>query len=361
MRIGHVISPGPLAGAENVVLQGCEALASSGHAICLVILVERRCPQHAQELSAAARARGIPVRTVSVGGRLDLRALSHLRETLASSNSEVVHAHGYKALLYSMLARPRAARLVVTHHGETGHDRVARFYEALARALYRWVDCVFTVSGATTEELVGGGVPRSKLKTVPNPVSLRPPKAKAEGNPSDGALLFVGRLSEEKGLGVLLRALAASRECEDFTLDVAGDGPCADRWKALGASLGLNGRVRWLGKRDDVPDLLAGAGALVLPSLREGLPLAVLEAASFGVPVVASRVGGVPEAVWEGESAMLVEPGDIKAWSSALEALPEEAERLRQGARERAPEIRARHAPERWAELTTQHYREVVR
>ena len=360
MRVSHVISPGPIAGAENVVLQGCSALVRSGHTLHLVVLAERRCPQHGEQLVTAARALDIPVRTVEVGGRLDLRALFRLHETLEALDSEVVHAHGYKALVYSMLAQPGRSGLVVTHHGETGHDKAARFYELLARALYRRVDCVFTVSEATAEALVSQGVPRHKLKTVPNPVSLPPPKAAGPRARSDSALLFVGRLSEEKGLDVLLRALASSRARDELTLDVAGDGPCAARWKALGVRLGLKDRIRWLGMRDDVPDLLAEAGVLVLPSLREGLPLAVLEAASCGVPIVASRVGGVPEAVWEGETAMLVAPGDIEAWSTALETLPEETARLREAARQRAPEIRARHAPERWAELTTQLYREVA-
>lgn len=360
MRVSHVMSPGPIAGAENVVLQGCAALLDQGHVLSLIILTEARCPRHGEQFAAAARARGVPVQSVTVDGRLDLRALAALRATLKAADAEVVHAHGYKALVYAMLARPRSTRLAVTHHGETGHDSLARFYEALARVLYRRVDCVFTVSNATTDALVGAGVPRAKLKTVPNPVSLPPPSDRVTHDHPDGTLLFVGRLSEEKGLDILLRALASSRAPEQLTLNVAGDGPCADRWKALGTKLGLNGKVRWLGMRDDVADLLAGAQVLVLPSLREGLPLAVLEAASCGVPVLASRVGGVPEAVWEGETAVLLAPGDIEAWSKALEALPGQTDQLQKAARRRAPEVRARHAPKRWAELTSQYYCEVA-
>lgn len=359
MRVSHLIAPGPIAGAENVVLQGCEALAKAGHDVVLIVMAEARCPEHADQLSSAARDREIPVRIVDVAGRVDLRALHRLRRMLRELDSEIVHAHGYKALSYALLSKPTAARLFVTHHGETGHDGKARLYEGLARALYRRVDCVFTVSDATTKSLVERGVPRSKLRTVPNPVSLAP-ATEPKCEPKDGALLFVGRLSEEKGLDVLLRALASSSS-DELTVDVAGDGPCAGQWKELGASLGLEDRVRWLGRRDDVPDLLANAGGLVLPSLREGLPLAVLEAASCGVPVVASRVGGVPEAVWEDETAMLVTPGDIGAWSNALRSWPERATTLRQAARERAAEVRARHAPDRWADLTTRHYREVAR
>ena len=361
MRISHVIAPGVMAGAENVVLQGCAALLASGHDLCLLVVVDKRCPQHGEKLLEAARIRGIPAEPLEVGGRLDLGAVMKLRAAFKAQRAEVVHAHGYKALVYTMLARNRKLALVVTHHGETGHDALARFYERLARTLYGQVDCVFAVSSATTEQLVAAGVRRAKLRTVPNPVSLPAPSSAREPSPSEGALLFVGRLSEEKGLDVLLRALASSRAPKQLMLDVAGDGPRAGEWKALAASLGLDARVRWLGLRSDIPELLAEAQALVLPSLREGLPLAVLEAASCEVPVLASRVGGVPEAVWEGETAMLVAPGDVDAWSRALEALPAQTETLRIGARRRGAEVRARHAPERWAELTAQHYREVAR
>ncbi len=361
MRLSHVIAPGPMAGAENVVLQGCDALLRSGQALSLVVMVDSRCPEHAARFGEAARARGIPVERLPVRGRVDLHAVMKLRAATKAQKTQVIHAHGYKALAYALLARPKGTALVVTHHGETGHDRVARFYESLARALYRRVDRVFSVSEATTRWLVSAGVRADKLRTVPNPVSLPAPDPFAEKECRKGALLFVGRLSREKGLDVLLRALASPCVPTELTLDVAGDGPCADEWKALAESSGLGGRVRWLGMRPDVPELLAKTQALVLPSLREGLPLAVLEAASCEIPVVASRVGGVPEAVWEDETAILVAPGDVDAWARALQELPSRLEVLRQGARRRGAEVRERHAPERWAELMLEEYREVTK
>lgn len=361
MRVSHIIAPGQMAGAENVVLQGCAALLAKGHTLCLHVIVDERCAHFGEQFIAAAGVKGIPTRPLRVAGRLDVRAIIELRKTLKVQGAKVVHAHGYKALVYALLARSSCSSLVATHHGETQHDRLARCYEGLARSLYSRVDRVFAVSNATTEALVAAGVPRARLGTVPNPVSLPAPNSDTESGRSEGALLFVGRLSEEKGLDVFLRALASSRAPEKFTLDVAGDGPCAEEWKTLSDGLGLGPRVRWLGVRHDIPDLLSKAEALVLPSRREGLPLAVLEAASCDVPVLASRVGGVPEAVWDGESALLVAPADVEAWSKALEDLPSEIETLREGARRRGPEVRERHSPERWAELTTQHYHEVAR
>lgn len=364
MRVVHLMAPGPIAGAENVVLHGCAALAERGDDLSLLVMVEERCPEHGRAFLAAARDRGIPADELRVRGRLDLGAMTRLRAVVRESGAELVHAHGYKALIYASLAA--RAPVVVTHHGETGHDRLARLYEGLARWVYRRVDLVFAVSTVTAELLANAGVPASKIRVVPNPVALQPVATHPDHADSDSSelrLLFVGRLSEEKGLDVLLRALAASNVSSNVSrsmrLDVAGDGPCRAAWMRLADELGLGERVRWLGIRRDVPVLLSRSHVLVLPSRREGLPLVVLEATSSGVPVLASRVGGVPEAVWEGENAVLVRAEDVSAWSNALEALPEQVVELQAGARRRAPEVRARHAPSEWAARTASAYSEI--
>ncbi|MEM7434228.1 MAG: glycosyltransferase [Myxococcota bacterium] len=353
------MAPGPIAGAENVVLEGCAALTHEGHDLVLLVMSEQRCPEHGERFLEEARMRGIAARDIRVRGRIDVRALRDLRRSIDRAAPEVVHVHGYKALVYTFLACPNRFPLVVTHHGETGHDRAARLYEGLARRLYRRVSRVFAVSERTADALADAGVPRSKLRTVPNPIALPSEEVPGLTDPDDLRLLFVGRLSEEKGLDVLLQALAAPGIAEGLVLDVAGDGPCRASWTQLAKSLGLDERVRWLGMRRDVPELLGRSSILVLPSRREGLPLAVLEATSRGVPALASRVGGIPEAVWEGENAILLEPGHVDAWISQLLRLPDRIGTLREGARRRAHEVVERHAPATWAARTTACYEEL--
>jgi glycosyltransferase involved in cell wall biosynthesis len=114
------------------------------------------------------------------------------------------------------------------------------------------------------------------------------------------------------------------------TLAFVGDGPLRQPVEALVAELGLTGRVTLMGARRDVPDILARAGIFVLATLWEGLPLAVIEAMMSGVPVVASNVGGVAEAVQHGATGLLVPPGDAGALSDALRALLDDAERRRE-------------------------------
>jgi glycosyltransferase involved in cell wall biosynthesis len=128
-------------------------------------------------------------------------------------------------------------------------------------------------------------------------------------------VVAVARLSEQKGLDVLLRALP---EVEHVDLAVAGDGPDRAALAELAASLGVDARVRFLGRRADVAALLAAADAFVLPSRREGQPLALLEAMAAGRPIVATAVPGVDELVEDGATALLVPPDDPAALAGAL-------------------------------------------
>jgi glycosyltransferase involved in cell wall biosynthesis len=135
-------------------------------------------------------------------------------------------------------------------------------------------------------------------------------------------LLFVGLLVERKGVHLLLDALAVAPA--HLRLTVVGDGPQRADLEARAAALGLDGRVRFLGFRSDVPDLLAAADAFVLPSLMEQQPLVLIEAMGSGLPVVATRVGGVPDLVGDaGPSGgtLVVPPGDVGALGAALTRL----------------------------------------
>jgi glycosyltransferase involved in cell wall biosynthesis len=139
----------------------------------------------------------------------------------------------------------------------------------------------------------------------------------------------VGNLIERKGHAVLLHALAAigGRGTHvPWRLAIAGEGVERPRLEALTREYGLTDRVRLLGARNDIPDLQAGADVFVMPSLWEGLPLAVLEAMVAGKPIVASRTSGIPEAIEDGRQGVLVPPGDVQALADALWRLMNEPE-----------------------------------
>ncbi|HEX2164819.1 MAG TPA: glycosyltransferase family 4 protein [Thermoanaerobaculia bacterium] len=234
---------------------------------------------------------------------------------------------------------------------------------ALGTLAARLADRVLAPSAATAAEVARDyGV--AAVGVLPNvtgglPVPVAAVRAPAELPP--GYLLFVGRLRIRKGVEVLLAALdllRRRREPEVPLLAIAGDGEHRPALEAAAARLGLeDSAVRFLGRADAarVRALLAGARALVVPSTYEGMPLVVLEAMEAGVPVVASRVSGIPEVVVDGETGWLVPPEDASALADVLvEAVADPAEAARRGeaGRGRVEHLyRPRNAAERWRQV----------
>lgn len=202
-------------------------------------------------------------------------------------------------------------------------------------------------------------VPPEHLVVIPNSLEVaaaeaaaasRPPSRRELGVGDDEFLwVAVGRLHPQKDHATLLAAFArlvARRPTA--RLRIAGDGALLGELEALAGRLGVDGTARLIGLRDDVPRVLAAADALVLASAWEGLPNAVMEAMAAALPVVATRVGGVPELVDDGRTGLLVPPGDPDALRAAMARvmdLPAE-ERAKMGGRGRA-EVVGRFAPAR--------------
>jgi glycosyltransferase involved in cell wall biosynthesis len=245
----------------------------------------------------------------------------------------------------------------------------APFQIALGRLTARSVDLVLAPSAATAAEIRRDYGVRD-VAVVPNvtgglPVEPEAPAAPAAEDAEErGYLLFVGRLRLRKGVEVLLEALRRLRDAPDAGLAprlwIAGDGEHraalerAAAERGLDGSDGSDGSVRFLGRcgAPRVRALLRGAAALVVPSIYEGMPLVVLEAMEAGVPVVASRVSGIPEVVEDGVTGWLVAPEDPAGLAAALgEALgsPDEAKRRGEAGRRRVDErYRPVHAAAAW-------------
>ena len=164
--------------------------------------------------------------------------------------------------------------------------------------------------------VVSWGVPEERVTVLPNPAP-RPDEAAAVELDARPALVFAGRLTTAKDLGVLLRAL---RGVPDATLSIVGDGADRAALEALATDLDLSARVRFFGARPraEVLGLMAAADAFVLTSAWENFPHGLVEALAMGTPVIATRVGGVPEIVTDGENGLLVDPGDEQAFAAAV-------------------------------------------
>jgi glycosyltransferase involved in cell wall biosynthesis len=214
---------------------------------------------------------------------------------------------------------------------------------ALRRAAH-----VFCPSAYLAELVVSWGIPAARVSVLPNPVPEPPklaPRAelRARFGMNGPTLAFAGRLTTPKALEVGLEALART----DASLFVAGEGPDAARLERLAGELGLGSQVRFLGAQDRgaVLELFHAADAALLSSRWENFPHSVVEALAVGTPVVATRVGGVPEIVADEENGLLVPADDAGALADAVRRILEPATRERLAAA--APASVERFAPER--------------
>ena len=262
----------------------------------------------------------------------DLAALFEVMGLLRKVRPHLLHAHSSKAgFVGRVAARALGVKSLFTAHGwaftegvPEGRKRVALVMERLAGRLG---DLVIAVSRYDRELALRHGVlPPERIRVVPNGVPDVPERATPGREPP--RIVMVARFAPQKDHALLLRALSGLRDLP-WSLDLVGEGPLLEEVRTLAGRLGLEDRVRFWGKRKDVAEVLAQAQVFALASRWEGLPLSVLEAMRAGLPVVATDVGGVREAVEEGVTGYLVPRGDEVALRERLRRLLEDP-RLRE-------------------------------
>ncbi|MFF5175424.1 glycosyltransferase family 4 protein [Micromonospora sp. NPDC000089] len=269
-------------------------------------------------------ARFAPVEIPASPTPADARAVAALRRVLADEHAQVVHAHGLRAGLVAVLARP-AAPLVVTWHNAVLAGGVRGQLSRLAeRTVARSARVALGASADLVERAAALGAADARLAPVAAP-DLPPPRrrraaVRAEFGvaPDQPLILSVGRLHPQKRYDVLVDAAARWRtRVPPPAVVIAGSGPAylpvAARISATRAPVTL------LGHRTDVADLLAGADLALVTSDWEARQLFAQEALRAGVPLVATAVGGLPELV--GDAAVLVPPGDVDAVDAAVRSL----------------------------------------
>ncbi len=212
-----------------------------------------------------------------------------------------------------------------------------RILQALRRAT-RVVAITDDIAQEARRELL---IPGERIVRLPNGVDLRRFRPRPGGTVADLRVVFVGRLSAQKRVDVLLEAFARLPQ-DDVGLLLVGDGPARASLEAQARALGIAGRVQFRGLVSDPLPELRNARVFVLPSIAEGASNALLEALATGVPCVATRLPGTAELVRDGEHALLVPPADVEALSAALARVlgdPDLARRLSEAGRQRAAEF----------------------
>jgi glycosyltransferase involved in cell wall biosynthesis len=281
-----------------------------------------------------------PVTALGVPSGLRPRLIAMLARLFRRWRPSVVHTHDQRALFYAGPAAwlTRVPMIVHTRHGRDIHatPRQAAIFRRLSRLVSRFV----CVSAEVAELSRAQGIAGSGLRIILNGIDTT--RFGFRGPDPAGPIVTVARLSPEKDVANLVRATAmAARRVAELRVEVAGGGPCLEDVKRLAAELGVGDRITFLGEIRDVPAVLTRARMFVLPSRSEGIPLTVLEAMACGVPVVATRVGGLPEVVEDGVTGVLVSAADPAALADTMVEMwndPDGRVRMGRAARRRAEE-----------------------
>lgn len=282
-------------------------------------------------IGAYARQIGVPTVDIPCSGDLDLAFIPRLARTLRAQHADLVHLHSRRGadVLGALAARLAGVPAVLSRRVD---NREARLWAALK---YRLPARVVTISQGIAEVLTDCGVDAQRLRVVRSAVDPAPwtqaetrTALRAEfGLPAQGLIAgVVAQLIERKGHRVLLQALRQLRDSGALAADALhllcfGQGPLHDTLIAETAALGLAHCVHFVGFRRDLARWMGALDLLVHPAHMEGLGVSLLQASSAGVPIIASRAGGMPEAVRDGENGLLVPPGNAAALAAALARL----------------------------------------
>jgi len=325
VKVLQLISSGGYYGAENMLLNLCASQQKAGCQNSLMIFYNVHAPN--VEFYERARRSGLSVRMVHCQGRADWRAVRQIQECIQEDRIQLLHTHGYKADLYGYVAARRSGKpIVATCHNWVGGTAALSIYNHLDRMALKRFHGLAAVSDSVAERLLASGVPARKIRTIANGIDVqtferaRPlPVLNFNGSKVIG---MVARLDLQKGFEYLLRA---ARELRDVfpTLKVVivGEGPDRTAIENMIQRFGLQSNVILAGQHSDMPAIYAAMDVFVLPSLNEGLPMTILEAMAASKPVIATRVGAIPKVIQDGETGLLVDPGDTDGLRSALARL----------------------------------------
>ncbi len=348
-------------GPENLILAISAALAARGVRYIIVNLWDGTPPQ--VELHDEALRRGLESHVVATRSSFDPGLLPALAGTLRRLKPDIIHTHDFKSEMATLALAPAIRRPVVTsYYGRLAINSLfLRIEDWLRLVAFRRFTYIFANSTPLRQELAAWHISPDRTTLLPSFVdthAIRPPSPEERAlarealgiAPEQPVLATIARISINKGHRYMIEAMVAIREQFPDALylvpgegDMAwhGDGGLRGELERMAQGLGLGEQVRFLGYMPDVRPVLAAADLVVSPSLREGMQVSLIEAMAAATPIVATAVGGTPDAVADGETGLLVPPADPSALAEAVIRLLHNPETMRRmGA---AGRIRAEH------------------
>jgi len=356
MRVLYLIDSLAGGGAESVLANLINHLTQNAPQVeCEVATLYPTSEKYLKE-------KKFPVRCLGLTTKYSPKGILQLNQLLSKHRYDIVHVHLFPANYYAAITSLHFPHLswVYTEHNVWNRRRQLSPLRMVETLVYSRFDRIVAVS-----ELVAANLKcwiptvASRLHVIPNSVPV--PKLKVNEraiDPDFATVLFAGRLERAKGIDILLEAFA------DVTIPskllLAGEGSLRAVLEEQAVELGIHNRVEFLGFRLDLQHLMAQADCVVLPSLWEGLPMVILEAMALGTPVIASKVGGIPEVIEDKVTGRLVPPEDPISLTNALAEVLSDKQKLRamgQKARERIMEC---YSVETLCQRTLALYTEVL-
>jgi glycosyltransferase involved in cell wall biosynthesis len=324
-------------GPEKTILNSPRYIGD-GYEMRLGYLRPRNDPDY--DLPERAAAAGVTLVDIPESGAADLGAVRRVSREIREFQPHLIHAHDYKTNLLSvLLGKWHRVPAVTTVHGYVTRTAKLNRYYAIDRWSLKRMQHVIAVSEDIFAQVRRMGVRADRCSLIHNAIdsdTFRPRQAKHDAKerlmlPSDRLVVgAVGRLSAEKGFDILIRA--ADRLLDEgvpLQLLIVGEGPARTELERQISKCRHSEQIRLLGHCRDVMTIYEAMDAFVLSSLREGLPNALLEAMAMQTPVVATRIAGVPRVIADGESGLLVPPGNEQTLVDAMRRLLTD-ERLRE-------------------------------
>jgi glycosyltransferase involved in cell wall biosynthesis len=381
LRVVAVLEGSTISGPAKNLFEFCRVARtlSTGPVVELTLVTFQRslaldCGQNT-DLIEAARQSDVPVERIPERFVFDVQVVSRLRKLVEHLNPDVIQTHASKShFLMRCSGLGKEKPWIAFHHGYTNTDFRSPIYNGLDRWSLKAPQRIVTVSVATKEQLRRHGV-SERITVVHNAVpaplhrqalddasAIRQKKIALGVSPDEKIILCVGRLSKEKAQIDMVAAIAhLAKQRPDLAVRVfiIGDGPERERIVQAIQSAGLGKSVVLTGYLKDLTPYYEAADVVAIPSLSEGSPNVLLEAMALGAPIAATEVGGIPEIVTHGETALLVPPQDPGAMAAAIGRLisePGTASALARRAREK---VETDYSPESRAKSLVSIYDEV--
>ena len=323
---------GQLLGAERVILEVAKHLPSLNYHPIIGIPYEVN--EAVPEFAEAAQDAGYQVALFPVKGAFDLSALKTIKQFVQDNNVDVIHSHGYREDFYALLSRTKA-KLVATNHLWKRTTFKLKLYAALDAFLLKRFEAIIAVSEPVKCDMLNQGISEQKITVIANgidpdnylPTHNQLEVKKSLNIPTDHVIFgTLSSLTVEKGIVHAIRAFAnAKQKVSNIHLLIVGAGEQLEQLEELRDKYQLTDAITFAGRRSDVNILLNVMDVFVLPSLNEGLPMAMLEAMAAQKAIIASAVGDVPKVITE-ENGILINAGDEQAIENAMTKLSSDKE-----------------------------------